>query len=188
MAKYIKSHWINPTRGWASEEAIGTYAGGGLVPGFTAGGHFSTGGPKKAKHLPRPVDTWKVHPFQKIKPLATTWWGQGFYDQLNGLLGETGQVAKTTEEYELSSNAAELALQAAPHGGEFIYTPGTQGNTPGVPEILTGNVELRQRQLEGLIGTENSLLGISTRHGACRALFCVRRRRAARDARRRSSA
>jgi hypothetical protein len=191
MAKYIKATYRNPTAAWASETSRGFYGLGGLL-GFASGGLLSFAGgthnvfdtagkvkSKKAKPLPHPVDAWKVHPFQKIKPLATTWWGQGFYDQLNGLLGETGAVADLTEQYELSSNAAELALQAAPHGGEFIYTPSESGggyysaytgptanlantsssSSGGNPEILWGNVELRQHQLEGLIGTENSLLG-----------------------------
>lgn len=164
---YPAAQWLRSDYGskWIADKQFGFAKGGllgfasGGLPGFAAGGHFSTGsGPKKAKHLPK-VQSWKVHPFGKIHPLATSWWGQGFYNQLNAALGESGSIAQLSEDYELSSTAAELALSAAPHEGAFIYTPGSQGNTPGTPEILSGNVELRQRQLEGLIGTENSLLG-----------------------------
>jgi hypothetical protein len=170
MARYIKAHWGNPTRGWESEERIGTYGlggllsftGGGLVPGFSKGSASvpkkAKKVPKKAKKVPKTVQTWKVHPFGKIGSLATTWSGQVFYDKLNSLLGEGGPVSQGEESYSLASRAAELALSDAPHEGAFIISPNTALGESGSPFIDEGNVNLRKGQLGNLEGIEGGVL------------------------------
>lgn len=141
------------------------YARGGLVRRFAGGGlasgrgrlGFGKGGtvPPRAKKIPK--QSWKVHGFGRIPKLSTSWWGQGFYDQLGGLMGNTGQVAVQSENYELANRAAEMALARSPHEGAFVVTPNSALGETGSPYIDEGNVNLRRGQIGSLEHIESGL-------------------------------
>lgn len=164
---YIKGRYGTPAAAWAHEVANNWYSGGGLL-GFARGGlvrGFSSGGsvPKNAKKVPKPIQTWKVHPFGKVSPnIAGDWAGQGYYQELASLMGEYGAVGLAGEQYELANKADEFALAGRPHEGQFIVTPNTALGETGQPYVDWENVDLRRNQLEGLQGIQLGELGSLT--------------------------
>lgn len=162
MARYIKAHWRNPTRGWESEERIGTYSLGGLL-GFAGGGIVP---PRVTAKYPQRSTPGKIpkglraHTFGKIPPVNTEWSGQAAWAALNGMMSPSGSLAALTETYGLEETADELALTKAPHAGAFVVTPNAIEKAAGIttPFIETGNVSLRSGQLSALNVTETGVL------------------------------
>ncbi len=177
MARYIKAHWRNPTRGWESEERIGTYtlggllsfAHGGLLSGPLASGlGFSHGSSdvhkakrKTAAKLPPGV---RFNPFGPIPPVKTSWSGEEAWGKLTKIMAPGGGLAAWIEMYGLDEAKDELALSKAPHAGAFVVQPNALEKAAGItlPYEDPGNVQMRAGQINLLSQREYGVLNYLT--------------------------
>ncbi len=170
MARYIAAVYGNPSNALAHEGAYHWYTRGGL-PGFTTGGlapvlftpsatyRRGPGGSVVITHPKSAPKQHKINPFGKIPPLSFSSAYTGPFGKLESLLGEGGDVARLQEEYEIDSQQDTLALARAPHEGQFVYTPQSEGGGRATPEILHENVALRIGQLHILSAKQEGVLG-----------------------------
>lgn len=156
MAQYIAQRYVNPTKAWAFHKAHNFYAGGGIAGKAKA--RFATT-PKKAKKAPK----GKKHHFKTIGHVHAHGGPKAFapemaptnvaVDRINGILSDTGKVARWTDLYNIDSNNYDLNPLT------FIVTNDPHTGAPVTPFIDQGAVDTRIGQLNTLLNLQSGIVG-----------------------------